>query len=662
MNGMPLADDAELAVLGAMLLETGAIPRAAAILAPDDFWSARNQKVFQALIALYARNETADLITLAEELGKRGELEPVGGVASLSEIMEYTTTSANVEAHAQVVLEHARRRRAIKVARDLGAAARDRTANIGATLEEAADLRHELESGRGAARVIPFSQIPRRAVDWLWRPWIPLAMVTAVDGDPGTGKSTVLLDIAARVSRGDRMPDGSPGPEAADVVVCSAEDHPKCVIRPRLDAAGADLNRIVMIRIETPEGPREPMLCPEDVRRIEAAVRDRGAKLVIIDPLMAYLPADVNAHRDQDMRRALRLLSGLAERTGAAVIVVRHLNKSEGTSPIQRGGGSIGIIAAVRSGLLLAKDPDDPTGLVLASFKSNVGPSPASLRLRLVSEVEYGPARVSWGESCAITANRLLVPEEKVAAERAERETREHEARSRAEAELEAIDELRGAIEARSPDGAPMDARDEAVRLLGRFGVPRDRARAIINEREGRDWRIDKGGRTGCKRFLLPIDLPPSRQLPTGPEDQRQPRLEPLQKLADSMDGGPPASAIIPSSVCAPSTGPEAAGPVDSGPPASARIPTAADGPEMTSPEAGALGAVQAQRDALVSRGLTARQAEMLDRGGWDLAHESSGAEGVARCPRCGGTVLLCSVGPICTVCRVPPPASWTVQ
>jgi putative DNA primase/helicase len=263
------------------------------------------------------------------------------------------------------------------------------------------------------AVVTLLSDVEPHAVEWLWTSYIPLGMLTVLDGDPGLGKSTILADLTARLSRGDRMPDGSPGPKASGTVILSAEDDGARVIRPRLDAARADPHKITFVRVADGDGSREPVITAEDMLAVEEAIEFVGARLVIIDPLMAYLPANVNSNRDQDVRRTLVHLRDLAERSGAAVVVVRHLNKTPGGPALYRGGGSIGIIGAARAGLLLAADPDWPeSGRILAVTKSNLARIPPSMRLQLVQEEGNSFASVAWGNSCDLSAKRLLAAAE----------------------------------------------------------------------------------------------------------------------------------------------------------------------------------------------------------------------------------------------------------
>ena len=253
--------------------------------------------------------------------------------------------------------------------------------------------------------VVSLADVEAERVDWLWDGYLPLCKVVVLDGDPGVGKSTVSLDIAARTSTGSPMPDGSAGVKGA-VLILSAEDGLADTIRPRLDAAGADPARVIAITemtFATADGLQSrPVTIPGDLAAIEHIITEHDVRLVIIDVLMAYLSGDVNAHRDQDVRRALHVLSGLAERTRCCVIVLRHLNKSGGGNAIYRGGGSIGIIGAARAGFMCGRDPDDETGQlrVFANIKMNIAPEPPAIGYRLVPDELRGCGRIEWlGES-----------------------------------------------------------------------------------------------------------------------------------------------------------------------------------------------------------------------------------------------------------------------
>jgi hypothetical protein len=256
-----------------------------------------------------------------------------------------------------------------------------------------------------------------------WRSFGRLARgkITVLDGDPGLGKSTLLTDWAARMSRGDALPDGDPHPERG-IVLLSAEDDPGDTIRPRFEAAGGDVSRLLLLN-EIPKRDEndapvfdaygEPVMSwfgfPDDCRLLRQAVEAMNAGLVIIDPLMAYLSPDVRANSDQDIRRALSPLSIVAQETGVSVVIVRHLNKSGGVNALYRGGGSIGIIGLARIGLLLGKSKKNPNIRVLASVKNNISKPAPSLGFELTPVQGSDVALMQYIGEVPETANDLLL-------------------------------------------------------------------------------------------------------------------------------------------------------------------------------------------------------------------------------------------------------------
>jgi hypothetical protein len=151
-----------------------------------------------------------------------------------------------------------------------------------------------------------------------------------------------------------------------------------------------------------------PLMLPVHLEAVRAAVAKVDARLVVVDPLMAFLGGDTNSWRDQDIRRALRPLCALAEETGVALVVIRHLTKKPGGQALYRGGGSIGIVGAARSGLVVARDPNDDGTVILAPTKSNLSAAVPSLRYRLLSDGPYGVAKVEWLGESAHTADQLM--------------------------------------------------------------------------------------------------------------------------------------------------------------------------------------------------------------------------------------------------------------
>ena len=263
--------------------------------------------------------------------------------------------------------------------------------------------------------VTRLSDVQPRKLEWLWQNHIPAGMTTILEGDPGLGKSTLTIDLIARVTRGWPMPGEPPGTvhEPRGAVLLSTEDVLDCVIVPRLIAAGADLTRVSTVKLRYDDGTtRGPVITRAEIAAIDKAIADVDAALVVVDPLVEHLPESSNANSDQDVRRALSLLAEIGQRTGATFIALRHLRKSGADNAMYRGGGSIGIIGAARAGLLVARDPQDPSGSrrILAAVKSNLGPSPRSL----VFSVEPGPGGeqpvIVWHGESDLQANDLNGP------------------------------------------------------------------------------------------------------------------------------------------------------------------------------------------------------------------------------------------------------------
>lgn len=215
------------------------------------------------------------------------------------------------------------------------------------------------------------SEIQLQQVNWLWYPYIPFGKITMIQGDPGEGKTTLALQIAAACSAG-RFPAAEPFP----VIYQSAEDGLGDTIKPRLMAADADEANIFCID----EGDTPLSLLDS---RLEEAIIQTGAKLLILDPVQGYLQDGTDMNRANDVRRHMKFLSAVAERTGCAVVLVGHLNKAQGVSSSYRGLGSIDFRAAVRSILLVGRLKKDRTVRVIVHDKSSLAPEGSSLAFSL---------------------------------------------------------------------------------------------------------------------------------------------------------------------------------------------------------------------------------------------------------------------------------------
>lgn len=264
------------------------------------------------------------------------------------------------------------------------------------------------------------ADVAAERVGWLWAGRLPAGKLVVLDGDPGVAKSTLMLDLAARLTSGTPMPGGDYAIAPSAVVLLAAEDGLADTIRPRLDAAGADPALVfhfdAVPRLDEEGNVRRwvPPSIPDDLAALEALIVDTGAVLVIVDVLMAYLNGSHDSHRDQDVRGALAELASIADRTGACVVLLRHLRKSRGATALYAGGGSIGIIGVARAGLIAAVDPDDESGerRVLAVSKCNLSRPAPALGYRLATTADGEVARIEWlGETTHSADALMAVPD-----------------------------------------------------------------------------------------------------------------------------------------------------------------------------------------------------------------------------------------------------------
>ena len=243
--------------------------------------------------------------------------------------------------------------------------------------------------------IIRMSEVDTQTVEWLWEPYIPFGKVTIVQGNPGEGKTTFALRLAAACTTGGTLPGMKPI-QPFQVIYQTAEDGLGDTVKPRLMEADADLERVLVI------DDRDTPLTLAD-ERIARAIRENNARLVIIDPVQAFLGADVDMNRANEVRPIFRSLGDIAQATGCAIVLIGHLNKAAGAQSTYRGLGSIDITAAVRSLLFIGKLKDSPTTRVLIHEKSSLAPPGQSLAFSLGDEKGF-----EWIGAYDITADELL--------------------------------------------------------------------------------------------------------------------------------------------------------------------------------------------------------------------------------------------------------------
>jgi hypothetical protein len=346
----------------------------------------------------------------------------------------------------------------------------------------------------------PATSFSPEPVRHAWEGRVPLGMVTLLVGVPGQGKSQLTIQLLARASRGDLPGDlfGQP----VTVALATAEDAISQVVVPRLMAAGADLDRVRIIQVKH-EGSTGGLSLPEDIDQLREQLIAAGARMVVVDPLVAHITGGINTWKDQDVRRVLAPLGHLAEEANAAVVGVMHLNKSQTSDVLNKVGGSVGFGAAARSVLFFAPDPENPDPdsykRILAHAKCNVSPLAPALRFRVAGEEIEGAKGESiktsvivWcGEARGVSASDL-VAEPATAEDRRARTAKE-----------QAVEEAQEVIR-QLLAGGTKDA-ESVQRELKRLGI------------KERDWRAakallgvrsQKAGFSSGWDWVLPEDRP----------------------------------------------------------------------------------------------------------------------------------------------------------
>jgi hypothetical protein len=252
-----------------------------------------------------------------------------------------------------------------------------------------------------------YSDLHSRKTQWLWDGWLPAGRLVILEGDPGMGKSLVTLDLCARLTSGRPLPDGTAPPTPCNVVVLTAEDSVQETVRPRLQALSADLDRVYDLQGILDKQGEVPLRLPSHAQALYDVVRETQAKVVVLDPFVAFLDRSVATYHDQSVRAVLGLLAALAEEQRCAMVLVRHLNKSDQQRAQYRGGGSIGFTAAVRCIWLITGDPKQPGRRVLAPVKNNLRVLPTSLSFE-ISGTSPEDLKLAWCGESPYSCDELL--------------------------------------------------------------------------------------------------------------------------------------------------------------------------------------------------------------------------------------------------------------
>ncbi len=258
---------------------------------------------------------------------------------------------------------------------------------------------------------VRLSDVEPEAVSWLWEPYIPQGKLTMFEGDPGLGKTWAALAITAITTTTGAFitEDGCPGPvgDPANVIYMTAEDGLADTLRPRLDAAGADVSRVIALTgfMSYDAETNERRECPVSMQNLivlDRALEQHHPALLVIDPLQAYLGAGVDMHRANEVRPVLAGIASLAEKHKCAILLIRHIGKSQMDRAIYRGLGSIDFTAAARSVLLAGQDTQNPFKRAIIQTKNSLAPLGPSIGY------ELRDGQFFWTGISDLTAGQVL--------------------------------------------------------------------------------------------------------------------------------------------------------------------------------------------------------------------------------------------------------------
>lgn len=252
-----------------------------------------------------------------------------------------------------------------------------------------------MEENKTELKLIHMSEIESEEVSWLWYPFIPYGKLTIVQGDPGDGKTTFVLNVAAKLSKGEALDEAMKCEEPIHIIYQTAEDGLADTVKPRLEKAGADCTRISVID----ESDKSLSMADE---RLEEALQRTNAKLLILDPIQAYLGGGMDMNRANEARDMTKRLGVLAEKYKCAIVLIGHMNKAAGNKAAYRGMGSIDFYAVARSVLLVGRIEGEPELRALVQIKNNLAAFGHSKAFRL-SENGF-----EWIGDYEITADEVL--------------------------------------------------------------------------------------------------------------------------------------------------------------------------------------------------------------------------------------------------------------
>lgn len=425
-TAMPSSPEAEKGLLGLLLWQPQTFPVVAAISNYADFYRQDHQMIYKAIQNVVSHGDAIDPISVSTDLEKAGitEILETPAISYLYELQnrelelfDPSPPEHRATTYARIIADKAERRRLYVAISQMTTIAsngvKDPTKAAAAIIEELTKSNGNGQHTQPLKRKFLYaSEVQPEPVDWHWKKRLARGMLTLLVGDPGLGKGLLCATIAAETTNGSKLPDGKAG-EPGGVIIMSPEDSYQHTIVPRLIAAGADLQKIILLS-EVPDFNTDgtqfnrPVSFPEDAAILEEAIIECRASLAIIDPVLAMVNGKYDTHKDQEARSALGRMLTVAERQQCAVLGIFHLNKSQSGNVLYRSAASIAFIAMARVGLFLVPDPDDTeNGRVLVNHKNNLAAKAVSLRFT-IEQTQDEIGYIRWNGESSYTEQELL--------------------------------------------------------------------------------------------------------------------------------------------------------------------------------------------------------------------------------------------------------------
>jgi replicative DNA helicase/DNA-binding transcriptional ArsR family regulator len=391
-NATPFSREAEMALLGAVLLDDNSYKCVADFLSPTDFFEKAHQRIFEVFGSLIRDGRKATVTTIRPFLS---DLNLAG--MDFDQYMRHlaceATTVVNAKDFGRTIHELSLRRDLLSLGEQIrrDACHADLDADLFQQIEkierDLGRLKSSLNGSPSALRVTRVNDVEPEAVTWVWPGRLARGHMTILAGAPGDGKSQISVDATARITTTDVWPDGGRAP-LGNVIMLSAEDNVKDVIRPRLEAAAADLDRVHVVEAMVgKDGKERTFDLQTDLLALRRLVTEIGdVALVIIDPITSYMGSKIDSHRTTDVRSVLEPLARFADEVGVAVLAISHPPKAAQGKAINSVTGSLAFVAAARMVFITSEEPETERRLLL-SVKNNLGAKAPGIGYRMEQRI-----------------------------------------------------------------------------------------------------------------------------------------------------------------------------------------------------------------------------------------------------------------------------------